>query len=290
MRIDHFAIGVRELGPALAWYRDVLGLREVGEDGGRRFLGCGGRSDFDLVLEEGPPGLRHVAYGCFAEDEFTSYAARVAGTDLPAVPVAFTGPGVREARAVRLPGGHVVQLVLREGADHYQRVASWSPDGLHSPREIDHVNIAVRDVDATVRVLEDALGLSLSDVHHVEGPGNVGAWLRAGDRHHDFAVIRNRTDGLHHVAYQVADAAAIIAFADRLASAGTPAEYGVGRHSPGSNLFLYVRDPSGNRVELTADMALVPAGAPHRIWEGKDPSIVNTLAPYGPPRAFWEIT
>jgi catechol 2,3-dioxygenase len=289
MRIDHFAIGVDDADRAAAWYRDVIGLRELGVEQGRRLLGCGGRAAFDLVLERGAPGLRHVAYSCFDEDEFDAAVLRLDRSGLAREPVTFKGPGIREATAAVLPGGHVVQVVLREGADHYLSVAQWAP-AVHSPRDIDHVNIAVQDVDATVDALDRGLGLRLSDVHHVDGPGNVGAWMRAADRHHDFAIIRNRADGLHHIAYQLPDAAAMIAFADRLAAAGTTAEYGVGRHGPGSNLFLYARDPSGNRVELTADMASVPAGAPHRVWEGKDPAIVNTLAPYTPPRAFWEIT
>ncbi|MBS1676224.1 MAG: VOC family protein [Actinobacteria bacterium] len=290
MRIDHFAIGVEDVAAATEWYRETIGLREVGGGDGRRFLGCGGRVDFDLAIEGGGNGLRHVAYGCFDEEEYEAAAARLEGSGLGSVEVAFQGPGVERAVAVSLPGGHVVQVVLREGVDHYLRVAHWDAKAAGSPREIDHVNIAVQDVDATVAALDAALGLRLSDLHNVDGHGNVGAWMRAGDRHHDFAIIRNRADGLHHVAYQLADAADVIRFADRLAMAGTTAEYGVGRHGPGSNVFLYVRDPSGNRVELTADMASVPAGAPHRVWRGTDPSIVNSLAPYGPPKTFWEIT
>lgn len=290
MKIDHFAIGVDDLERAVGWYREVIGLREIDSDGSRHFLGCGGRADFDLAIEGGGPGLRHVAYGCFDVTEYEVGVARMKDSGLAEAPVEFQGPGIERAAAVSLPGGHVVQLVLREGHDHYPSVAQWAPVAAHSPREIDHVNIATVDVDATVAALDKALALRLSDVHEVEGLGNVGAWMRASDRHHDFAIIRNRSDGLHHVAYQLADAGAVIAFADRLAIAGTTAEYGIGRHSPGSNLFLYVRDPSGNRVELTADMATVPAGAPHRVWRGKDPSIVNSLAPYGPPKTFWEIT
>jgi catechol 2,3-dioxygenase len=290
MRIDHFAIGASEIEKSVAWYRDVIGLQEFAPIDGRRLLGCGGRDTFDLMIEPGGPGLRHVAYACFSDEEFAAAADRLAASGLDNVPAAFTAPGIEDARAVRLPGGHLVQLVKRSVTDHYLRVAHWDQRAAHSPRDIDHVNIAVRDVDATVSALDRAFGLRLSDLHHVGEHGNVGAWMRAGERHHDFAIIRNKADGLHHVAYQLPDAAAMVMFADRLSAAGTTAEYGIGRHSPGSNLFLYARDPSGNRLELTADMALVPPAAPHRVWEGTDPSIVNTLAPYGPPRAFWEIT
>jgi len=290
MRIDHFAIGANDVEFAAGWYRDVIGLRELADQGGRRYLGCGGRADFDLVIEPGGPGLRHVAYACFDATEFDALRVRMRASGLASGDVVFHGPNVSDAESIGLPGGHVVQVVLRSGEDRYPSISEWAAAAAHSPRGIDHVNIAARDVDASVRALNDALDLRLSDIHHVDGPGTVGAWLRAGDRHHDFAVIYNPEDGLHHIAYQVADASALVAFADRLTAAGTRAEYGIGRHSPGANLFLYVRDPSGNRVELTADMAIVPHGAPHRVWRGKDTSIVNSLAPYVPPRTFWEIT
>lgn len=234
--------------------------------------------------------MRHVAYACFGAEQFEAAVAQLDASGLPSVPVDGMGPGIVDARAASLPGGHVIQVVQREGADHYLSVAAWAPEAPYSPRELDHVNIAARDVSAAVEALKLSLGLVVSDLHEVEGPGTVGAWMRAGERHHDFAIINNRVDGLHHVAYQLADPGMVIQAADRLASAGTTAEYGIGRHAPGSNVFLYVRDPSGNRVELCADMALVPAGAPHRVWKGKDVSIINTLAPYGPPRSFWEIT
>lgn len=290
MRIDHFSIGATDLARTVAWYRDVIGLGERSTEDGRAFLGCGGRDGFDLVVEPGGPGLRHVAYVCFSEAEFDRAVDRLLGAGLVEAPVHYLGPGVTAARAATLPGGQVVQVLRRGSADHYLSVSDWATAAAHSPRDIDHVNIAVADVDATVEALTRALSLRLSDLHHAGEHGNVGAWMRAGERHHDFAIIANRANGLHHIAYQLADATAMVTFADRLAAFGTTAEYGIGRHGPGSNLFLYARDPSGNRLELTADMALVPETAPHRVWEGTDPAIVNTLAPYTPPRPFWEIT
>ena len=79
-------------------------------------------------------------------------------------------------------------------------------------------------------------------------------------------------------------------FADRIVRMGCRAEYGIGRHGPGANLFLYVRDPSGNRVELCTDMALIPPGAPARIWEGNDDRFLDVWAPYLPPASWLEIT
>ena len=287
MRLDHVSIGVTDLEAARRWYLDVLGLREVSANRRRLFLGCGGRETFDLVLQESAAGLHHIAYAAADDAEYESTARRLA--ELPAAKTPGEEPGVVTAVAARLPGGHVVEVVRRDSAEHYVQSGEWAAAAAGSPRELDHVNIATVDVDASVGALRHSVGLALSDLHEVDGR-NVGAWLRAGERHHDFAVIANRANGLHHLAYQLVDSAAMAAFADRLVRFECRAEYGIGRHGPGSNLFLYTRDPSGNRVELCADMALVPRGSPHRRWVGRDDRILNSWAPYPPPRSFWEIT
>jgi catechol 2,3-dioxygenase-like lactoylglutathione lyase family enzyme len=287
VRIDHVSIGVADLEAARRWYLDVLGLREIASYGNRLFFGCGGRETFDLVIQDSPTGLHHVAYSAADDAEYESAIRRLAS--LPAAAAAGDEPGVVAVAAARLPGGHVIEVVRRDSTERYVQSVEWSPAAAGSPRELDHVNIAVVAVDAAVAALQTALGLVLSDLHEVDGV-NVAAWLRAGERHHDFAVIANRGNGLHHLAYQLIDSAAMAVFADRLVRFGYRAEYGIGRHGPGSNLFLYTRDPSGNRVELCADMALVPRGSPHRKWVGRDDRILNSWAPYPPPRSFWEIT
>jgi catechol 2,3-dioxygenase-like lactoylglutathione lyase family enzyme len=287
VRIDHVSIAAADLEATRRWYIDVVGLREVAVDGGCFFLGCGARETFDLVLQGSRAGFHHVAYAAADDTEYEDAVRRL--SLLPAARASAGEPGVVAAVAARLPGGHVVEVVRRDSAERYVQAVEWAPAGAGSPRELDHVNISAVDVDAAVKALQDGLRLTLSDVHQVDGR-NVGAWLRAGERHHDFAVIANRADGLHHLAYQLIDSAAMAAFADRLVRFGCRAEYGIGRHGPGSNLFLYTRDPSGNRVELCADMALVAAGSIPRTWVGRDDRILNSWAPYPPPRSFWEIT
>ena len=76
--------------------------------------------------------------------------------------------------------------------------------------------------------------------------------MRRKAGNHDVALVAANTPSLHHVAYFVADPAAIIGLADACADAGLQqaVEFGPGRHGLSNALFLYVRDPSGNRVEL----------------------------------------
>ena len=83
----------------------------------------------------------------------------------------------------------------------------------------------------------------------------------------------------------------MVHFADRLGRFGWKIEAGVGRHGPGGNTFLYVRDPFGNRVEITADVARVPnRWEPPKVWTGDLSAIFNVWTEEPPPASFAEGT
>lgn len=93
---------------------------------------------------------------------------------------------------------------------------------------IDHVGVAVEEIEAALSVYRDTLGLALVHREQVSEQGVDAALLDVGDGHielvaplgPDTAVGRflaSRGPGLHHVAYRVADVEAEL---QRLASAG----------------------------------------------------------------------
>ena len=81
---------------------------------------------------------------------------------------------------------------------------------------IDHVGVAVEDLDAAIALHEQAYGLALAHREVVEAQGVEAVLLDVGESHvellrplqPDSAVGRflaTRGPGLHHVAYRVAD-------------------------------------------------------------------------------------
>jgi methylmalonyl-CoA/ethylmalonyl-CoA epimerase len=93
---------------------------------------------------------------------------------------------------------------------------------------IDHVGVAVEDLEATLALYTESLGLALVHRETVTEQGVNAALLDVGDGHvelleplgSDTAVgkfLARRGPGLHHVAYRVADVEATLA---RLAEAG----------------------------------------------------------------------
>jgi len=113
-------------------------------------------------------------------------------------------------------------------------------------RELGHVSLFVRDLDATRRFYRDVLGLKET------GTGKNGriVFFSAGARHHDLSCELARADGpgpqpkgvpgLYHIAFTVDDLPAARAWVEShgLAPFG---EYARG---------FCVRDPDGHEIEL----------------------------------------
>jgi len=93
---------------------------------------------------------------------------------------------------------------------------------------IDHIGVAVEDLDAAIDLYEESFGMELDHRETVESQGVEAALLDVGDGHvellaplgPDTAVgkfLAKRGKGLHHVAYATDD---IDATLERLAAAG----------------------------------------------------------------------
>jgi methylmalonyl-CoA/ethylmalonyl-CoA epimerase len=93
---------------------------------------------------------------------------------------------------------------------------------------IDHVGVAVSDLDAATAVYTDTLGMSLAHRERVEEQGVEAVLLDVGEGHVELLqplgddsvvakFLERRGEGLHHVAYAVDDIDAELA---RLKAAG----------------------------------------------------------------------
>jgi catechol 2,3-dioxygenase len=168
-------------------------------------------------------------------------------------------PGQGEALRVRTPDGHPVEFY-----HHMEQVPVYDDRGrvrlpmrsTHRfrgipPMFIDHMNLRVEDPDASLTYWRDRLRFSISE-YTVRDGKTFAAWLRRRRGTHDVAVVRSTGPSLHHVAYHVGEPADVMRTADLLADAGFRAQidFGPGRHGLSNAFFIYVRDPSGNRLEI----------------------------------------
>jgi methylmalonyl-CoA/ethylmalonyl-CoA epimerase len=126
--------------------------------------------------------------------------------------------------------------------------------------DLDHVGIAVRDLDAAVERYRRTLGLAPTHRERVEDQGVEEVLFPVGDSFIQLlgalgpdtpvgAFLAKRGPGVHHVAYRVEDVAAALA---RLSDEGVRLIDDVPRRGSRGTLiaFVHPRDMEGVLVEL----------------------------------------
>jgi catechol 2,3-dioxygenase len=269
MRLEHVSLRVSDLQESLAWYCDIIGLAEVSRSDTHVFLAVGNKPTWDLALTEGGTGLEYFACSINDDDELAALADRLTTAGVDVETLDELDPLISAGIEFRLPGGHRMRVVVPEGRTNYTVASEKTFGALNSIKEIHHVNLAVTDIPALEEFVVSNLGFAISDHVHAEkdGPLRLAFW-RIAENHHDLGAVVAPTDGLHHYAFVVSGIGHLVQIADSLASKGYwVVENGISRHGCGNNLFLYVKDPTGNIVEFSGDIArIVDRGAPYRVW------------------------
>jgi catechol 2,3-dioxygenase len=294
LRLGHVEYRVRDLGRAREFYVDLRGFVESDRDADRLYLrGLEEREHHGFVLRKAPdPGVSHFAFRVSSPDDLERLArhGEAAGR-----PVRWVESGLEQGqgRAVRIqdPGGLPVEFYY--DMDHVERRLQRFDlyRGPHIMR-IDHVNCQVSDVQAVNDWYVREWGFWCSEYTDTEDdpPRLWAAWLHRKQNVHDIALMTGIGPRVHHAGFWVPDALSVLRACDIVAAAGhqEAIERGPGRHGLSNALFVYLRDPDHNRIELYAGDYLIadPDWKPIR-WTINDPRRA-TFWGHTPPRSWFE--
>lgn len=129
--------------------------------------------------------------------------------------------------------------------------------------EIDHVAIAVNDLDAAVAYYEAAFGAEVAHREIVESDGVEEALVKVGHSYIQLTgatrddspvakFLAKRGEGLHHVGYRVDDCAA--ALAAMVAAGATPIDKEPRPGSRGTTVaFIHPKGSFGTLIELVQE-------------------------------------
>ncbi len=290
VRCSHTVLTARDLGASRAFYEGAIGLHveEAGKDA-IYFRGMEERNHHSLVLKRGPEALaERIGFKVGSEEDLDRAAAFFKERQLPAkfVEVPFQGRTLHAADTQ----GNPLEFYFK--MDQGERILQQY--GLYKgcqPQRIDHFNLFVRDVQATVDFYA-SLGFRLTEYAESEEaePKIAAAWMHRKGGVHDLAFTSGKGPRLHHFAYWVPGVINVIHLCDVLATTGYLAnmERGPGRHGLANAFFLYVRDPDGHRIELYASdyLTVDPDVEPIR-WSLRDPRR-QTLWGTPAPRSWFE--
>ena len=129
--------------------------------------------------------------------------------------------------------------------------------------EIDHIAIAVRDLDAAVDYYQRAFGATVAHREVVESDGVEEALVKVADSYIQLTAATNddspiakaiekRGEGLHHVGYRVDDCQ--VALDAMVAAGATPIDKAPRPGSRGTTVaFIHPKGSFGTRIELVQE-------------------------------------
>jgi catechol 2,3-dioxygenase-like lactoylglutathione lyase family enzyme len=209
-----------------------------------------------ILISQGPAGeLAGAGFACRDEDGLNALHGRAHAEGLNPVrsEEAWFHPG---AFAVRDPDGNRIAFGLG-------RHDAAQPPGLRGP--LQHLTLASRDVEAIERFYAGQLGFAVSDrVRNREGK-LMTCFMRSNHEHHTLACFYQDRRGVDHHSYEAGEWTVLRDWCDRASACGVPLMWGPGRHGPGNNLFIFLKDPDGNWIEISAELEVV-LDRPVREW------------------------
>ena len=121
------------------------------------------------------------------------------------------------------------------------------------PRRIDHINLLAEDVTLFRDFMKICLGSKVTEQIKLNNGRLGGCWFTVNNKTYDLACTEEHGDfdgRLHHITYAVDQREDVLRAADIFLENGIYIETGPHKHAIQGTFFLYVWEPSGNRVEL----------------------------------------
>ena len=222
-----------------------------------------------IVVRQGPDnGLGFAAFACRDAEALADLRDHIARQHAPLLP--SPSPLFDErAFAVRDPEGNCIVFgVARAEPDN-------APAGLRGP--LQHVTVNSTDLGAMEEFYVNTLGFALSDRVRDESGRVTTFFVRSNHEHHTVGVFLKDKAGLDHHSYEAGEWDTIRDWADSLAALHIPIAWGPGRHGPGNNLFIFIKDPDGNMIEISAEMEVI-RDRPVKEWK-HEPYTLNMWGP-----------
>ncbi len=269
--LDHIELNSPEPAVLAEFYQRALDM-EIEQIAADRWLCHAPRRR--LLIAKG--ATRTIAFGAYAVEDsgllatVRDFAARRGAAIEPSPTPLFAD----NAFAVVDPDGHRIVLGVPTGQH-------GSKEKKVLPARLQHLVFGSDDVQRIADFYEHTLGFTVSDRVFDKHGRLTNCFFRAdrGD-HHVLAIFPATEKKLDHHCYESIDWGSIRDWSDQLSSRGIPIAWGPGRHGPGANLFIMVRDPDGNWVEISAELEQVDAARPAGVWQS-GPEVANR---WGQPR------
>jgi len=209
----------------------------------------------ELVILPGEGGqLRRAAFRFGRPSDFEEHRRALQARGVETVEQA---PG---RFTVRDPEGRLISF-LAPAAEP----APDQPRGTPCAR-LQHFGVRTPSPEALAHFYVEQLGFVVSD-RVLDDQGRLtAAFLRTDAEHHAMAIFRAPMIRFDHFSFETGGWAQLRDWADHMASVDVDLAWGIGRHGPGNDTFLMVRDMDGNMGEISSDLEICTPDRPAGTW------------------------
>lgn len=271
--LHHLAFESSQPERLAAFYGDVMQM-EVAKVADREWR-CEGPARRVLVV---PGRDKTMAYAGLAVRDVESLELvreRAAGEGIAIQP--SPSPYFNEnAFAVTDPDGN--QIVFGVSKPEYVKTMGWprANRGQSIWGPIQHLTYRTQNMDGFYDFYHRKLGFRMVD-RVVKKDGTVSTiFVASNHEHHTIAAFAGDRTGIDHHSYEAGEWDYIRDWCDHFASRGIRLMWGPGRHGPGHNLFVFIEDPDGNWIEISAELEVIH-DRPCEDWPHEE----NTLNMWG---------
>ena len=263
-QLDHLARESDNPEALVAFYRDAIGMEpEVLHPGQWLLRGPQRR----IVISQGTRGAQPMnAFRLDSADRIARLRDELAARGVAILPCPT--PLFADGFGVRDPDGRLVAFGVPD--QRFDATPASQLPAARLPGRLQHVVVATDQLERLIAFYQRDLGFVASDNVFDGSPDSgpvTATFLRSDPEHHSFAAFRAPKPRPDHHCYETNCWNDIRDWADHMATLDIKLWWGPGRHGPGNNLFFMVEDPDGHKVELSAELELMPKEMPPRAWK-----------------------
>jgi catechol 2,3-dioxygenase-like lactoylglutathione lyase family enzyme len=243
-RIGHATFSTPDLDRLVEHYQDVVGLHVVSKDTRRAHLATNA-GQLAVVLEKGSDAAcTRIAFEVSPRMSFAEMSRDLAAKGFASESREDDHPGVAKSLTFTDPKGTAIELYSEPTF-----VSRGKPTGGATPLKLGHLAFAVPDPKAMADFYTEVLGFRLSD-----WIGDFFVFLRCNCDHHTVNFIRGGQTRMHHIAFEMRDAAHLHNSCDLLGQKRIEIVWGPVRHGPGHNVATYHVNPDNQMIEFFAEL------------------------------------
>ena len=216
---------------------------------------CSGKNRQILIKEGMKNRLEFAAFSCRDEGGLNLLKERVKEEGIEVINLQ---PDLFQNDAISIvdQDGHNISFGLSKPNMNAESV-------LNGP--LQHLTFSTLNVEKFVDFYVGKLGFCISD-RVLHSNGNLATcFVRSNHEHHTVACFKSDKVGVDHHSYEAGEWNAIRDWCDHFAAMNIELMWGPGRHGPGNNLFVFVKDPDGNWIEISAELEVIH-DRPSKDW------------------------